>query len=105
MSSGRVDNGKACAGDCKPNTSRSSKCSGHNPDLDKSYPRSRTMSFLTQQPVLVIRLLLGLTILLITRPTKADRISRERAFYEVATSGILAYRQCPDGDGAYCFET
>jgi hypothetical protein len=80
-------------------------CSGHNPDLDNSYPRSRTMSFLTQQPVLVIRLLLGLTILLMTRRQRPTRISRERAFYEVATSGILAYGQCPDGDEAYCFET
>jgi hypothetical protein len=74
VSSGRVDNGTACAGDCKPNTSRSSKCSGHNPDLDKSYPRSRTMSFLTQQPVLVIRLLLGLTIPLITRPSNVGNL-------------------------------
>jgi hypothetical protein len=80
----RVDSGKACAGDCKHNTSGSSKCSGHNPDLDNSYPRSRTMSFLPQQPVLMIRLLWGLTNLPITRQTKATRISRERGAMKVA---------------------
>lgn len=32
-----------------------------------SYPRSRTMRFLTQQPALIIRLLIGLASLLRTR--------------------------------------
>jgi hypothetical protein len=35
--------------------------------MNASYPRSRTMRFLTQQPALIIRLLVGLATLLRTR--------------------------------------
>ena len=36
---------------------------GQESGMNGSYPRSRTMRFLTQQPALIIRLLVGLTLL------------------------------------------
>jgi hypothetical protein len=40
---------------------------GQESGINGSYPRSRTMRFLTQQPALIIRLLVGLGFLLRTR--------------------------------------
>jgi hypothetical protein len=40
---------------------------GQESGMNGSYPRSRTMRFLTQQPALIIRLLVGLGFLLRTR--------------------------------------
>lgn len=40
---------------------------GQDSEMNGSYPRSRTMRFLTLQPALVIRLLVGLATLLKTR--------------------------------------
>jgi hypothetical protein len=40
---------------------------GQQSGMNGSYPRSRTMRFLTQQPALSIRLLVGLATLLTTR--------------------------------------
>jgi hypothetical protein len=40
---------------------------GQESGMNGSYPRSRTMRFLTQQPTLIIRLLVGLATLLRTR--------------------------------------
>jgi hypothetical protein len=40
---------------------------GHESGMNGSYPRSRTMRFLTQQPTLIIRVLVGLATLLRTR--------------------------------------
>jgi hypothetical protein len=40
---------------------------GPESGMHDSYPRSRTMRFLTQQPAQIIRLLVGLATLLMTR--------------------------------------
>jgi hypothetical protein len=40
---------------------------GQESGMNGSYPRSRTMRFLTQRPALIIRLLVGLATLLRTR--------------------------------------
>jgi hypothetical protein len=40
---------------------------GRESGMKASYPRSRTMRFLTQRPALIIRLLVGLATLLRTR--------------------------------------
>jgi hypothetical protein len=40
---------------------------GQESGMNASYPRSRTMRFLTQRPALIIRLLVGLATLLRTR--------------------------------------
>jgi hypothetical protein len=40
---------------------------GQESGMNGSYPRSRTMRILTQQPALIIRLLVGLGLLLRTR--------------------------------------
>jgi hypothetical protein len=40
---------------------------GQESGMNGSYPRSRTMRFMTQQPALIIRLLVGLATLLTTR--------------------------------------
>ena len=40
---------------------------GRESGMNGSYPRSRTMRILTQQPALIIRLLVGLATLLTTR--------------------------------------
>ena len=40
---------------------------GQESGMNGSYPRSETMRFLTQQPALIIRLLVGLATLLRTR--------------------------------------
>jgi len=40
---------------------------GQESEMNGSYPRSRTMRFLTQQPALIIRVLVGLATLLRTR--------------------------------------
>ena len=40
---------------------------GSESGMNGSYPRSRTMRFLTQQPALTLRLLVGLATLLMTK--------------------------------------
>ena len=46
---------KACTSDCEHNTSLSHGSSGHNPDLDRSYPRSRVPTLAQQVPLVFLQ--------------------------------------------------